>query len=68
MYRDAYLENLVYYCIYSIIVFMIIEMHGLCLVEDCIISHHYHLVRGDYSIGAEFQNGYLMFCQCFRET
>ena len=68
MYRDAYLENLVYYCIYSIIVFVIIEMHGLCLVEDCIISHYYYLVWGDYSIGAEFQNGYLMFCQCFRET
>lgn len=68
MYRDAYLENLVYYCIYSIIVFVIIEMHGLCLVEDCIISHYYHLVRGDYSTGAEFQSGYLMFCQCFRET
>ena len=37
---------------FSVIAQVIIEMHMLWLVEDYIISHYNHLVRGDYNTEA----------------
>ena len=50
---------------FSIIALVIIEMHMLWLVEDCMISCYNHLTQGDYSRGSKFQNGCLTFCQCY---
>ena len=40
---------------------MILEICALSLIEDCVISLN-HLSRGDYSMGAKFQNGCFAFC------
>ena len=50
---------------FSIIALVIIEMHMLWLVEDCMISCYNHLTQGDYSRGSKFQNGCLTFYQCY---
>ena len=52
--------------IFSTITPVIIEMHILWLEEDCIISQYYHLIHGDYSRSAKFQDGCLIFCQYYR--
>ena len=38
-------------------------MCALWLAEDCDISCYNQLAPSDYSEGAKFQNGHLMFCQ-----
>ena len=43
-------------------------MHALWLVRDCSISCYNHLMQGDYSKRAKFQNGCLTFGQCFRKS
>ena len=42
---------------------VIIKMCALWLAEDCDISCYNQLAPSDYSEGAKFQNGHLMFCQ-----
>ena len=46
---------------FSKIIPVIMEMRALWLVEACVISRHNHFAQGDYSTGAEFQNGCLAF-------
>lgn len=46
---------------FSIIALVIIKMHALLLVEDCIISGCNCLMQSDYNRSINFQNGSLAF-------
>ena len=51
---------------HNVITPVIVKMRALWLVKDCVISRYNYLAWGKYSVGAEFQNGCLAFCQCYR--
>lgn len=48
---------------FSIIALVIIKMHALLEVEDCITSGCNCLVQSDYNRSIKFQNGSLAFLQ-----
>ena len=51
---------------HNVITPVIVKMRALWLVKYYVISRYNYLAWGKYSVGAEFQNGCLAFCQCYR--
>lgn len=49
----------------SIVAGVIIEMHALWLVEDCVISGDNHLAQSEFSRGSKFPNDCLVFGQWY---